>query len=378
MAPITTPLTRQLGIQHPESSETLTSHAQNGITDPECCSPPRRYGDDINGVPSRSGLDAGGLGVIGGVGYTASQLRNMIADLKSQLRDPSLPFGVDLLIPQVGGSARKTNYDYTKGSLDELVDVIIEGGAKLFVSAVGVPPKRVVDRLHGKGVLYMNMVGHPKHVRKACEVGADIICAQGGEAGGHTGDIPFSVLVPACADLCKRYTSLLTGKPVALVAAGGVTTGGAWRQRSCSAPRPSGSVRGSSQHARAARPNTRRKPSSTLASTTSSAAWCGTGRPLRANKTAYIADWEANRQAEIKDLTARGIMPVEHELDRLHAEGKLTDEIMEQAELRPMGLVAGLVNTPDQTAKEIVDEIVAKASELLGSAGNYVNTNSRL
>lgn len=43
-----------------------------------------------------------------------------------------------------------------------------------------------------------------------------------------------------------------------------------------------------------------------------------------------------------------------------------------------MGLVAGLVNTPDQTAKEIVDEIVAKASELLGSAGNYVNTNSRL
>jgi NAD(P)H-dependent flavin oxidoreductase YrpB (nitropropane dioxygenase family) len=35
----------------------------------------------------------------------------------------------------------------------------------------------------------------PQHVHKACQAGADIICAQGGEAGGHTGNIPFR-LVP--------------------------------------------------------------------------------------------------------------------------------------------------------------------------------------
>jgi hypothetical protein len=35
-------------------------------------------------------------------------------------------FGVDLAIPQVGGSARKTNHDYTHGKLPELIDVIIE------------------------------------------------------------------------------------------------------------------------------------------------------------------------------------------------------------------------------------------------------------
>jgi len=45
--------------------------------------------------------------------------------------------------------------DYTKGTLNELIDVIIDSGAKLFVSAVGVPPKHVVDKLHGAGVLYM-------------------------------------------------------------------------------------------------------------------------------------------------------------------------------------------------------------------------------
>jgi NAD(P)H-dependent flavin oxidoreductase YrpB (nitropropane dioxygenase family) len=33
----------------------------------------------------------------------------------------------------------------------------------------------------------MNMVGKPKHALKAIEVGVDIICAQGGEGGGHTG-----------------------------------------------------------------------------------------------------------------------------------------------------------------------------------------------
>jgi NAD(P)H-dependent flavin oxidoreductase YrpB (nitropropane dioxygenase family) len=45
--------------------------------------------------------------------------------------------------------------DYTKGGLNNLLDVIIEGGAKLFVSAVGVPPKWAVDKLHAAGILYM-------------------------------------------------------------------------------------------------------------------------------------------------------------------------------------------------------------------------------
>lgn len=56
--------------------------------------------------------NAGGLGVIGGVGYTPDMLREQIAELKSFLTDKNAPFGVDLLIPQVGGSARKTKYAF--------------------------------------------------------------------------------------------------------------------------------------------------------------------------------------------------------------------------------------------------------------------------
>jgi hypothetical protein len=40
--------------------------------------------------------------------YTPDMLREQIAELKGFLKDKNAPFGVDLLIPQVGGSARKT------------------------------------------------------------------------------------------------------------------------------------------------------------------------------------------------------------------------------------------------------------------------------
>lgn len=52
--------------------------------------------------------NAGGLGVLGGISYTPKQLRDQIDELKAALVDKKAPFGVDLLLPQVGGSARKT------------------------------------------------------------------------------------------------------------------------------------------------------------------------------------------------------------------------------------------------------------------------------
>jgi len=83
-------------------------------------------------------------------------LKEQIDELKEGLKDKKAPFGVDLLLPQVGGSARKTNYDYTHGQLDELIDVIIDSGTTLFVSAVGVPPRHVVDRLHKANIPIMS------------------------------------------------------------------------------------------------------------------------------------------------------------------------------------------------------------------------------
>ena len=56
--------------------------------------------------------NAGGLGVIGGYGFTPKHLRMQIQAIKEGLEDKNAPFGVDLLIPQVGGNARKTNVSF--------------------------------------------------------------------------------------------------------------------------------------------------------------------------------------------------------------------------------------------------------------------------
>ncbi|KAF1995821.1 2-nitropropane dioxygenase [Amniculicola lignicola CBS 123094] len=358
LAPLSTPLTHLLGIKHP-----IMLAGMDQVAGPELAA---------------AVCNAGGFGTLGGARYTPKQLREMIADLKELLVDKNAPFGVDLLIPQVGGSARKTNYDYTKGNLGEMLDIVIESGAKLFVSAVGVPPAWAVKKLHKGGVLYMNMIGHPKHAHKACQAGADLICAQGGEGGGHTGNIPTSVLIPACSDICKKYRSPLTGKPVTLVAAGGVNDGrsvasalmlgasGVWV----------GTRFIASVESKA--PSSWKKEiiSAGYDSWIKSTIW--SGRPLRAMTNPYIEDWENNRQAEIKALSEKGIVPLVYEIDRLHNEGKLTEEIEDMAALRPIGIVVGSVTKAGQTAAEIVQEMVEETSVALKSAATFVNTAAKL
>ena len=67
----------------------------------------------MNGVShselSAAVTNAGGLGVIGGLSLSPNALRKEIKELKALLQDKSAPFGVDLALPQIGGSARKTN-----------------------------------------------------------------------------------------------------------------------------------------------------------------------------------------------------------------------------------------------------------------------------
>lgn len=87
------------------------------------------------------------------------------------------------------------------GGEDKIIDVLIEEKVTFVVSAVGVPQKHNVEKLHAAGIICMNMVGSPRHVPKALEAGMDIICCQGTEGGGHTGTIGTVSLVPQCVDL---------------------------------------------------------------------------------------------------------------------------------------------------------------------------------
>ncbi|CAD6576843.1 MAG: hypothetical protein TREMPRED_001783 [Tremellales sp. Tagirdzhanova-0007] len=296
--------------------------------------------------------NAGGLGVIGGLNHTPKLLRSIIKELKSSLTSPDLPFGVDLLIPSLSASARKTNYDYTKGQLGELISVIIEEKAKLFVCAVGVPPKEIVERLHQAGILCMNMVGHPKHVPKALDVGMDLICCQGGEGGGHTGRIATSILIPACVDICKGRVSALTGQPVLVIAAGGIYDGrglaaslmfgaqGVWvgtrfvASTEAAAPKKHKELILSADHGDA---------DTTL---------IYTGRPLRVRQTDYVKSWRS-RENEVRELTSQGKIPHDLELEK-HPERSM------EGRMWLMGDVSALIHDV-KPAKRIIDEMMTEA-----------------
>jgi NAD(P)H-dependent flavin oxidoreductase YrpB (nitropropane dioxygenase family) len=83
-----------------------------------------------------------------------------------------------------------------------------------------------------------------------------------------------------------------------------------------------------------------------------------TGRPLRVRKNKYIENWEENRAAEIKELTSKGIIPVEHDFETLGDE--IDDETMDNARPFLMGKAAAVVNEK-KSAKAVVDELVTDA-----------------
>ncbi|KIL69592.1 hypothetical protein M378DRAFT_184018 [Amanita muscaria Koide BX008] len=314
--------------------------------------------------------NSGGIGVIGGVRQSPKFLKGSIDDLKSHLEDKNAPFGVDLLLPQVGGNARKTNKDYTGGQLEELIDVIIKGKASLFVCAVGVPPKWAVDKLHEVGIPVMNMIGHPKHVAKALEQGVDIICAQGGEGGGHTGDTAFSILIPAVVDLCKGRKSPLTGEDVIVVAAGGIADGrglaaalaygasGVWVGTRFVASEEAGAP---PKHKEVVV----KAGYDDIVRTT-----IYTGRPMSVYRTPYITEWETKRRSEMDSLMAQGQIPHEEELKN-HPDKMLVGMTW------LMGRVAGSIHDI-KPAKEIVDELVTTAARTLTSANRLKLPSAKL
>lgn len=77
---------------------------------------------------------------------------------------------------------------------------------------------------------------------------------------------------------------------------------------------------------------------------------------------AYIKNWEENRQEEIKQLTSKGVIPVEHDFENLPDD--VDDETLDNARPFLMGKVAAVVSEK-KPAKAIVDELVTDAAALL-------------
>ncbi len=189
--------------------------------------------------------NAGGLGVIGATRYSPDELSAVIRKTRSLT---SKPFAIDLLLPSSvaeGGDrqgALQQIPDEHKRFIDELreefglpkaerpptdraplskdyykkqVEVILEERVPVFASGLGNPGWLVPDA-HAIGMKVIGLVGNVKNARRVADGGADIVVAQGHEAGGHTGRIGTLALVPQVVDAIA---------PTAVVAAGGVFDG---------------------------------------------------------------------------------------------------------------------------------------------------------
>ncbi|QES05584.1 nitronate monooxygenase [Streptomyces venezuelae] len=141
--------------------------------------------------------NAGALGVLASATMTVDELRAAIREVRSRT---DRPFGVNLRAD--AGDAR------------ERVRIIIDEGVRVASFALA-PSRDLIAELKDAGVVVIPSVGARRHAEKVAGWGADAVLVQGGEGGGHTGEVATSVLLPQVVDA--------VGIPV--IAAGGFHDG---------------------------------------------------------------------------------------------------------------------------------------------------------
>ena len=201
---------------------------------------------------------AGGFGVLGAVGFSPEQLEIELNWIDEHIGDR--PYGVDIVIPNkyegmdadLSGDdlaemlrkmvpqqhldfARKLLLDHgvplpeagadnslqllgwTEATATPQVEVALNHPkVTLIANALGTPPVEIIELIHARGRKVAALCGSPYQAMKHAAADVDIIIAQGGEGGGHCGDIGSVVLWP-------QVVKAVYPRPV--LAAGGIGSG---------------------------------------------------------------------------------------------------------------------------------------------------------
>jgi NAD(P)H-dependent flavin oxidoreductase YrpB (nitropropane dioxygenase family) len=126
--------------------------------------------------------NAGGLGIIASATMDLPQLATAIAETKART---DRPFGVNL---------RSDAPD-----VFERAELMVREGVKVASFALA-PSEQLMKRLKDAGLVCIPSIGAKRHAEKVAAWGADAVIVQGGEAGGHTGSVPTTVLLPQVVD----------------------------------------------------------------------------------------------------------------------------------------------------------------------------------
>ncbi|AWI27924.1 NAD(P)H-dependent flavin oxidoreductase [Streptomyces tirandamycinicus] len=126
--------------------------------------------------------NAGALGILASATMTPAGLRRAVREVKGRT---DAPFGVNMRAD--AGDAR------------ERVRIIVDEGVRVASFALA-PSRELVAELKDAGVVVIPSVGARRHAEKVAAWGADAVIVQGGEGGGHTGDVATTVLLPQVVD----------------------------------------------------------------------------------------------------------------------------------------------------------------------------------
>ena len=201
---------------------------------------------------------AGGFGVLGATRFTPEQLEEELVWIDEHI--DGAPYGVDVLVPETvdprvadfadnaqrAAAISAEHRAFTAGLLSEygiatapedvvryegrsgitpengyaLMDVAFRHPIKLIANALGIAPPRMITEGKARGVPVAALVGAKEHALRQAAAGVDIIVAQGGEAGGHCGEVSTLVLIPEVVRALKQG-----GYDIPVLAAGGIMTG---------------------------------------------------------------------------------------------------------------------------------------------------------
>ncbi|HTL87442.1 MAG TPA: nitronate monooxygenase family protein [Acidimicrobiia bacterium] len=201
---------------------------------------------------------AGGFGVLGAVGFSPEQLEVELNWIDEHIGDH--PYGVDIVIPNKyeGMDANMSGDDLAEmlrsmvpqAHLDFARNLLVDHGVplpeagednslqllgwteatatpqveialrhpkvSLIANALGTPPADMIEWIHREGRKVAALCGSPRQALKHAEADVDIIIAQGGEGGGHCGEVGSIVLWP-------QVVKTVAPRPV--LAAGGIGSG---------------------------------------------------------------------------------------------------------------------------------------------------------
>ncbi len=186
---------------------------------------------------------AGGMGACGALLFGPDQIRQWASEVRAASNGA---FQLNLWIPDPAparDAAKEASLreflaawgppvppeagDVTPADFQAQCEALLEAGPAVISSIMGVYPDAFVQRMKQQGIKWMCNVTTVAEARTAVEAGADIIVAQGMEAGGHRGsfepDRPDTAMIGLFALLPAIVDAI--GHEIPVVATGGIGDG---------------------------------------------------------------------------------------------------------------------------------------------------------